>query len=810
MPMNAIARAGLISWGIGAQSFGAAVDAAAPEAAVRPLFAEHCTECHGAEKQKGGLRVDQLPAKFDDAQTAAHWLKIMERIEAGEMPPKDEPRPPAAAVKMVAGWIDANLLAADLARRGSEGRGRVRRLNRVEHEFTLHDLLGIDTPLKDLLPEDGTALGFDKVGGALDLSSVLMERYLQAAETALEAAMANEALPPMVKERYTYEGDGINPNIMRDVGAGPQFARVFFLSNENPPTHLRKFKAPVAGRYRFRVGAYAFQSEQPITFRVYTAELFRRDAESRLIGHFRAPPIVDGDFAPTEFAVRLDAGETIKFMPYDVGYDIYRIGAANYQGAGLAVQAVEIEGPVRETTQGRTSLFANLKVEQTQRADAGRNSRNAAPRFTVASKNPEADAERIVREFVPRAFRRAVSEEDIAPFLRLARDRIAAGASFDKALRIALKGVLCAPDFLLLDEQPGKLSDEAVASRLSYFLWSSCPDGELLRLAAEKKLSTPENLRAQVERMLKAPKAARFTKNFTGQWLNLRDIDATLPDKMLYPEFDEYLKASMLGETESFFDEVLRADHSVMSFIDSDFTFLNERLAKHYGIAGVSGPEFRKVSLAPGSQRGGVLAQAAVLKVTANGTTSSPVLRGKFVADKILGEPPPGPPTGVPAVEPDIRGAVTIREQLAKHREIGECASCHRKMDPLGFALECYDVIGGWRTFYRSLGEGSRVETRNRNQGVRYKHGPDVDAADAFADGRKFHDMDEFKKLLAANPDRIARCLTEKLVVYATGSGVSYADRRAVKDIVESVRGKNFGLRSLVHAIVESPLFLNK
>ena len=813
LPLTALA-ASLIWGGYGARGAGPVVEAKTFATAVRPLFDKHCADCHGADEQKGGMRLDELLPKFDAPDSAARWLKVMERIVAGEMPPEDEERPPADAVKQVAGWIDANLFAADTERRAREGRSRVRRLNRVEHEYTLHDLFGIDAPLKDLLPEDGMALGFDKVGTALDLSSVLMERYLQAADAAIDAALAHEVQPPSLHERFTYEGDGINAKIMRDVGAGPQFARVFFLSNENPPTHLRKFKAPVAGHYRFRVGAYAFQSEQPVTYRIYTCELFRRDAESKLIGHFRAPPMANGEYPALEFDVRLNAGQTIKFMPYDLGYDIYRIGAEKYPGAGLAVQWVEVDGPVHDARSSKngTGLFGNLAVEtETVRSGSGsRKGRAPTTRYVVASKNPPADAERIVREFVPRAFRRPATEEEIAPFVQLAHQRLAAGYEFEKAVRVAFKAVLCAPEFLLLDERPGRLSDDAVASRLSYFLWNSCPDDELLRLAAAKKLRTPENLRAQVERMLQDPKAARFTKNFTGQWLNLREIDATLPDKTLYPEFDEYLMASMLGETETFFDDVLRNNRSVMTFVDSDFTFLNERLAKHYGIAGVDGPEFRRVSLAPGSHRGGVLGQAAVLKVTANGTTTSPVLRGKFVADKILGEPTPGPPTGVPAVEPDIRGAVTIREQLAKHREIGQCASCHVKIDPLGFALENYDVIGGWRGYYRSLGEGARVEVRNRNQGVRYKRGRDVDAADVLPDGRKFHDVDEFKRLIAADPDRIARCLAEKLIVYGTGSGISYADRRAVKEIVESARGSNFGLRDLLHAVVQSPVFLNK
>jgi mono/diheme cytochrome c family protein len=803
-----------LSWS-GANTVSAAVlEKGTLESSVRLLFSKHCVECHGPKKQKGGLRLDELAPNFDDRDAAAHWLRVMERIENGEMPPKDEDRPDPAEVKRVVGWIDANLFAADSARREREGRGRVRRLNRVEYEYTMHDLLAIDVPLKDLLPEDGTGFGFDKVGDALDISSVLLDRFLQAADTALDAAIFHAPQSTAIHETFTYEGDTMNNRIpiVRDIGEGANFARVFFLSNENPPTHLKKFKAPATGRYKFKVAAFAFQSDQPVTYRIYTAELFRRDAEARLIGHFLAPPLKDGHASINEFEERLDAGETIKFMPYDLAHDIYRVGATKYPGAGLAVQTVEVEGPLYDSwpPESHRKLFGDLPLEPTLPKREGKKGRTQTPRLVVSSKDPAADAERVIRAFVPRAFRRPVSDDECAPYVKLALDRLKAGYDFDKAVRVALDGILCSPDFLLIEEKPGRLSDEAIASRLSYFLWSSCPDDELLRLAAEKRLGQPATLQAQVERMFADPKSARFTKSFVGQWLNLREIDATLPDKTLYPEFDEYLKVSMVGETEAFFDEVLRSDMSVLTFVDSDFAMLNERLAKLYGIEGVVGPEFRKVPLPAGSHRGGVLSQAAVLKVTANGTTTSPVIRGKFVAERILGEHIPGPPSGVPAVEPDIRGATTIREQLAKHRNNESCALCHVKIDPYGFALENYDVIGGWRSFYRSTGEGARVETRVRAQGVKYRRGREVDAADALPDGRKFGDIDEFKKLVDADPERLARCLAEKLVIYSTGSGIGYADRRAVKEIVDSVRQKNFGLKALVHAVVQSPLFLNK
>ncbi|NBV25212.1 MAG: DUF1588 domain-containing protein, partial [Proteobacteria bacterium] len=297
-------------------------------------------------------------------------------------------------------------------------------------------------------------------------------------------------------------------------------------------------------------------------------------------------------------------------------------------------------------------------------------------------------------------------------------------------------------------------------------------------------------------------------ENFTGQWLGLRDIDFTVPSHILYPEFDDMLKVSMQRETELFFAEVLRQDLSLTNFIASDFSLLNGRLAKHYGIPGVSGFEFRKVKLPPESHRGGLLTMASVLKVTANGTTTSPVLRGAWVLDRLLGTPPPKPPENVGTLEPDTRGTKNIREQLAKHRQLESCAGCHVKMDPPGFALESFDVIGGWREFYRSSGNGKSVTIDGRR--MPYLQGPKVDPSDVLADGRAFRDIDELKQLLLADKGQVARSLTSKLLIYATGHGLEPADKAAVNDIVQRVKAKNYGFRTLVQEVVASQLFQHK
>ena len=371
--------------------------------------------------------------------------------------------------------------------------------------------------------------------------------------------------------------------------------------------------------------------------------------------------------------------------------------------------------------------------------------------------------------------------------------------------------MLTAPQFLLIDERPGKLDDFALASRLSYFLWSTMPDDELLALAAGKKLALPATLRAQVDRMLASPKARAFVENFTGQWLDLRNIEATSPDKRLYPEFDEVLQTSMVGETEAFFTEMLARNESTANFIHSDWLMVNRPIAEHYGIEGVTGEDFHRVKLPANSPRGGLLTQASILKVSANGTTTSPVIRGAWVMKRLLGTPPAPQPADVGSIEPDTRGATTIREQLAKHRSVESCAACHRIMDPPGFALESFDVIGGWRDRYRSQEKGDNANRKLHGRNVwEYKLGLPVDATGELADGRKFKDMVDFKKLLLEQRDQVLKNVTENLLIYSTGAGIRFADRTEVARIVATTKAKGSGLRTLLHEVVESPLFLNK
>ena len=682
----------------------------------------------------------------------------------------------------------------------------MRRLNRSEYQNTVRDLLGVDIDVKDLLPDESVTSGFDNSAEALHTSSFLMASYLEAADHALNLAIANTPQPPTIKRRFSIKDERsvkAKGSVYRHLNDGVAIFSSWVSANIQ--VTLWQFNSRARGQYRFRIPAYAFQTDKPVTFHVLSGPL-NAAAQQELVGYFTAPP---GEPKVIEFVQRMEPQQTIRIVADDLGVTppvVEKEGADKYKGPGLVVQWVDVEGPLLESwpPASHLRLLGDLKQERVE-----------GNRVEVVSQQPLADADRILKDFTRRAFRRAVTDADVQPYLSRVRTKVDEGYSFEQALRVGLKSVLISPNFLFLREKRGAgsataaLDDFALASRLSYFLWSSMPDDELLALAQQGQLHQPQTLREQVERLLKDPKSAAFTENFVGQWLSLRNIDATMPDRMLYPEFDDVLKVSMVKEVTLFFDEVLKNDLSLRNFTASDFTIINGRLARHYGIPGVEGDlEFRKVMLPPESHRGGMLTMAAVLKVTANGTTTSPIVRGAWVLDRILGTPPPKPTVDVEAVEPDIRGATTIRNQLAKHRHNEQCASCHVKIDPPGFALENFDVIGGWRERYRSIGNGEPALVDGRR--VRYLNGPAVDASDVLPDGRQFKNIDEFKQLLLQDKDQLARALAEKLLSYATGAAPTAADEQEINAIVARARDKNYGFRSLVHEVVQSRVFQHK
>ena len=403
-------------------------------------------------------------------------------------------------------------------------------------------------------------------------------------------------------------------------------------------------------------------------------------------------------------------------------------------------------------------------------------------------------------------------------FIQLAHAELDRGRSYEQAMRVALRSILVSPRFLILDEAPGRIDDYALASRLSYCFWSSPPDDELMELARQGELSITDVLRGQVDRMLNSPKSEQFISSFVGQWLDINQIDATTPDTKLYPEYDDILRDSMVSETRNYFRELLDKNLPIANLIASDFAILDRRLADHYDLTDsfleLKGEkfdeEFRRVSLPADSPRGGVMTQAAILKVTANGTVTSPVIRGSWILRRILGTPP-SPPPPVKGIEPDTRGATTIREQLAKHRDSETCNRCHREIDPPGFALESFDVIGGFRQRYRSVGEGDQSTEKLQGRSIwEYKLGKPIDSSGQTSDGRPFADIREFKQLMLDDQEQIINCLAGKLTTYATGAGISFADRDEIERIADKTNAQGAGLRTLVYEVVASELFRTK
>lgn len=770
----------------------------------RPLLDRHCVKCHQGGNPKGNLRLDTLTLSLTENATREQWFAVIKRLQADEMPPPNEPRPSEREIHALTDWLLPRLSAAETAARATQGRVVLRRLNRAEHENTIRDLLGVEIKLRDQLPADSSADGFDNAGLAHHTSSFLMEKYLEAADSALDMAIANRPkAPPVISKRYSIK-DGhpiraTTEDVYRFLDDGEV---VCFCSSEWHNVSISGFYPQDGGHYRFRISASGFQpSQKPITFRVTTSGT-RLTGTSGLVGYFDAPPDKPTVF---EFVRYMEPRTTISMLPYGLASanTVKQIGGEKWEGPGLAIQYVEVEGPLNERwpPESHRRIFGGLRQKT-----FGVN--NIPDRVEVVSDKPLVDAEQILQSFMRRAFRRNVTADDVRPFLNIVQAKLESGYTFEAALRAALKGVLISPEFLFLRERPGKLDDFALASRLSYFLWSTMPDDELFLLADQQQLSQPKVLRQQVERLLAHPKAAAFTENFVGQWLGLREIDATEPSHILYPEFDHLLKVSMIRETELFFEELLKQDLSLSNFVASDFSMLNGRLAKHYGIDGIEGWQFQKTKVPLESHRGGVLTMASVLKVTSNGTTTSPVMRGAWILDRILGTPPQPPPDNVSAIDPDIRGATTIREQLAKHRTVESCNVCHRQIDPPGFALESFDCIGGWRDHYRVTGNGEAVLVDGRR--MPYHKGKPVDSSGVMENGKQFDNIDEFKRLLLEEKQQLARAVTSKLLAYATGRAPQASDQKAVDAIVTEIAAKNYGLRTLIHEIVQSETFQHK
>jgi hypothetical protein len=831
---------------------------------VRRGVAAACLSCHTGKSASGGLDLSRLAWKPSDSANFALWSAVHDRVAAGEMPPPGGGMWSKSGKASFLGALNRQLVDLDRRRSGNEGRSTWRRMNRYEYENTLRDILEVPwVQVREMLPEDGTRHRFNKVSDALDVSHVHMARYWAAAEAALTEAMLPSVSAPRktVQRFYTRRmGSFVGPASFDNFNSAPERATFPMIGNtcdipalegkapmtvgDSDPARrdeeamgvvasayeplepvFDRFRAPVAGKYRLRFSAYSFwagpeserrwwrpsrhklsigRTREPVS--VY-AQLPPR--QLRLLGGFDVGPEKNASVADAHFLdVWLQKGETIRpdaarlFRSRPPGW---RNPLAEADGQpGVAFRWLEVEGPIVEEwpTPGYRVLFGDLPVN-----------RDPSGRIRAVPRDPDTDSVRLIRSFLRRVWRGPVTDDDVARYGALAAKARVQGLDFTDSQLAAYAGILCAPSFVTLEEHPGPLDSRALASRLSYFLWNTEPDERLRWLASRGKLVETSTLEGETKRLLRDDRAGRMVEGFLDYWLDLRKVGIVSPDEILYPDYylDDYLVESSVAETRATFREMIRANRPARELVDARWSMLNDRLAQHYGIPGVVGAGFRKVTLPQGSVRGGLLTQASVLKVTANGTTTSPVLRGVWVTERILGRPVPPPPKTVPAVEPDIRGASTIRQQLAKHTSDPSCGGCHVRIDPPGYALENFDVFGGWRDRYRALAAPVKMEGRGKNgQPFTFGAGLPVDASGVLPDGRRFRDIRELKALIAADERQVARNLINQLVVYATGAPVRFGERPAVESILDQAKPTGYGVESLMVALVRSPLFRSK
>ena len=839
----------------------------ASSAAVAPFVEKNCVECHDADAKKGGLDLTALKSDLTDRKTFETWIKVFDRTASGEMPPKKKPRPDAAQQTAYLGDLSGLLLRQDAAHIVAQGRAVERRMNRFEYENAVRDLLQAPwLDLKEILPEDTEAFRFNKTGQALDVSHVQLQRYLTAAEEGLKSAFVSSIEKPDASpKRYYARQQGSYTGKMKfsEFNTSPERATFPTLGFAGQPDVRRgdakmtvgksdpklrdeegvgvvhgayepvepsfsTFQAPADGRYKLKLCGHSVWVGPGKPTAKGTARWYIPDLDNISKGHRPEPVTVyalthprvlrrigNVDFNPevtvNELDVVLKAGETIRIDA--VRFYRSRPGASRAQNPlatpegqpGLVMRWIEVEGPLAPKWPAApyAVLFDNLPTKRAV---------GSPLRYEVETPDAPREAERLLRRFVKQAYRTPVSAQEEVRFLPVILGAMKSGSTFAEAMLTGYTAVLCSPSYLYLQEKPGRLDDYALAARLAYFLWNSPPDAELRSLAAAGNLHDPKTLRTQTERLLADPRSARFVDTFTDYWLDLRKAGANDPDNLLYPDYylDDHLVESARDESHATFAELIRGNLPVRNIVDADFVFVNERLATLYQLPPVAGAKLQKVTLPKDSVRGGFMTQAAVLKVTANGTTTSPVIRGAWIMERVLGRKPPPPPASVPAVEPDTRGAVTIRQQLDKHRTLESCSSCHTKIDPPGFALESFDVMGGFRDRYRAL-DGKTPEVGIGKNGQKYAfHNALGIETYGELDGKKFKDIRDFKKIVAADERQLARNIVGQLTVYATGAPVGFSDRAKVEAVLDQAKGGRYGVRDLVHGLVSSDLFLNK
>jgi hypothetical protein len=794
------------------------VYAAAPAekvpAGVTTFLQSFCVDCHGPKKQKGDFRVDELKISVTAAD-AENWQLVLDNLHLGEMPPEDsKSHPKPSEVEPVTSWIQSELRRAALALTGQKGEVVLRRLNRLEYENTVEDLFDVRGDYAAGFPDDAKSGGFNNNGAALSLSAEQMNEYMKAADFILSRAIVTTPRPETRKVEFTLldiearkkkreeerakklkskmDGDytptpAEKKRQEREAVAGNAGAPFYpsFGGDAIIPIRFLKpdtkdfFPVREPGWYRFKVVAYAVRNEGK-TMRLQVSHGSGKDEEIPTIAGITQ--LTGAQPREIEYRVYLQPNHRVEMAMLDGTNWLPGSKIAADQSPAIALKRIEMEGPLIEQwpPKGHQSLFG--KVHD-------------------AASLSDSDVPKLLRDFAPKLFRRPVGSGVVDQYFAFYQARRPELSALE-AYKLTVKAMMTSPLFLFHYEPFNKVDDFALANRLSYFLWRSMPDAELLALASTGTLSQPVELKKQTARLLADAKADRFLKDFVGQWLQTTKVGEMQPDKGLYPEYDMELERAMVRETQLFIREMMLNDLNIVNLIDSNWTILNDRLARHYGIEGVQGNQFRKVSLdRTKTVRGGLITHASILSITSNGTTTSPVVRGVWLLEHLLGTPPPPPPPDIPPIEPDIRGASTIQEQLAKHRNIPQCATCHRKIDPYGLALENFDVIGGWRENYRAL---AQEKGRARAQ---VTDGKQVNSADALPKLGAFKSFTEFRALLMKNESLVFHNVAEKLATYALGRTMNFADRDDLNQIVKTTKANGGGMRTMLATFIQSPLF---
>ncbi|GAB5560049.1 MAG: DUF1592 domain-containing protein [Synoicihabitans sp.] len=800
---------------------------------------EYCLKCHGEEKQKGDRRFDHLGLDFTDDDTAFEWQEILDLINLGDMPPEDEPQPSDEERNGIVAWITPQLdqYYARLSERESTG---LRRMNRFQYRNTLQDLLGLNMesfdPTKSF-PSEEKFEGFENIASKLVTSRYHMERYLEAATAAIDKVLDIPQSAPLLEEHFGPDDFWRNrlqfrPQQTYFLNVDGRFVEIAHGGKTKGRLYPFRFQGvPADGYYTITIRAegvgrdhpydpelFQMDPDEPIKLRLFANDMSVESARDENPTNREIATLALEDNHPREYRVRtwLDKGYNFGFWyangPVDHRRTLLKVQpryhpetvTTNFKDVFSSKPSEELENYLSDVYQGPRLRVYEASISGPDTAEwPPQNYRDLFG--ATQSGRVDRDPHVLIETFTQRAFRRPVLQSELQLYHAFYEQELAAGSSVLVALADTYKAILCSPHFLYIEAPPHEdfedevmsreeLSQYTLASRLSYFLWGTMPDQELLDAAKRGVLDRPIELKYHALRLLRDSRARAFISDFTDGWLGLSGLATTMPDETKFEDYTTYnLGKSMHEETREFFGYILKGNRPIGELLDANYSFLDRKLAKHYGLdpSGL-GDRHNRVEFPADSFRGGLLGHGGVLTVTANGVDTSPVVRGVWILENILGTPPSPPPPDVPALEPDIRGATSIRDQLAKHREIATCNECHRKMDPLGFALESFDAIGAFREFYVN-GEGRRTSR--------------VDTSGKLPSGEVFADVRDLKTILKDREDQFIHCLTEKITTYALGRELAFSDRPAIDEMVEELAHRGGGLQDLVEIIVTSETF---